>query len=132
MTVYKFYREPGRYIKAQPERWRWEAYYTDGSSLKQFDDKELLYHQFREIDQSKLDRFVMRHEKSYLVPAITLKFKPWMKLIHYYENTVSMSMGRGPTRHEKVYCFGYEGSKGKTIIRILPDDSIEVTDGSNN
>jgi len=129
MTVYKFYREPGKYIEAKPERWRWEAYYTDGTSLKQFDDSTGLYHQFREIDQGKLDRFVMRHEKSYLVPPITLKFKPWMKLIHHYDVTVSYSVGTGGRSggSERVYCFGYEGRGNKVIIRILPDDTIEVT-----
>lgn len=120
MTKYKFYREPGKVIYAEPERWRWVATYTDGTQLFQFDDNEGMYHQFREIEQERLASFTM-----YSRFDITIPWKVGRKLIHFYANTVSYS-SNGSRSSSREYCFGYEENGHKVILHILPDDSIEV------
>ena len=124
MTKFKFYREPGQVIYAEPERWRWVATYTDGSELYQFDAQAEMYHQFREIDQSRLARFTM-YTMFDDPPKITIPWREGRKLIHFYANTVSYSSD-GSRSSSREYCFGYEENGHKVILHILPDDRIEV------
>jgi hypothetical protein len=109
-----------RYIfddkQIEKESWCWEAHYADGSSLKQFDD-DGYFHQFGEIDQSRLAVFKMVGTTTYSLP-----FKEGMKLIHYYDNYI---LNDGEAR-VRVYCFGYEKDGSKVICSILPNGEMVI------
>ena len=102
------------------ERWIWEAIYTDGSQLKQFDSEA--FHQFKEIDQNKLLCFRMvSGEKVY-----SLLFKPEQKLIHFYRNIITKNGNK--ERFIRIYCFGYQEKDHKVIMAIMPNDELILTD----
>lgn len=126
MTEYKFYREDVGWIDAQPERWQWVAQYVDGTILKQFDD-DGIFHQFREIDQSRLHTFAMVNEGK---PPFILHWRNGMKLIHFYNNYISF--GSSGEMRIKIYCFGYEERGHKMILCIMPDDGIVITDNADS
>jgi hypothetical protein len=117
-------------IGVTAEKWQWVAIYNDGTSLKQFDDAGF-FHQFKEIDQSKL--FVFRMVSGSFM--YSLIFDPViMKLIHFYQNT-TLNMGTDIESKIKVYCFGYEmnigGKTYKHISAIMPDNNLVMTGDMN-
>ncbi len=130
MLKHKFFRKDlEKWISAAPEVWQWEATYEDGSVLKQYGD-DGIFHQFAEIDQSRLAMFKMvspEYSQTY-----TLLFSdPSMKLIHFYRNKV-LNAGTDAEERIRYYCFGYEkrvGSKvHKTIMMITPTNDLVVTE----
>ena len=50
----------GQEVLVPLEKWVWIAIYKDGICLKQFDENTGIFHQFKEIDQSKLNVFIMQ------------------------------------------------------------------------
>lgn len=130
MQTFKFFKkDTKKWIDAPLETWQWEAYYEDGTALKQFAE-DGVFHQFIEIDQSKLAVFKMVSSK---YPQVyTLLFSdPTMKLIHFYRNTV-LNAGAPGEEHLKTYCFGYEKAIGgkvqKVILMITPNNGLIVTE----
>ena len=124
MTEYKFEKN-GVVEFVKPEKWSWRAYYTDRTILDQFDTNGF-FHQFKEIDQSKLLMFKMMSKGK----AYSLAFKKGMKLIHYYKNVV-LYQGTPKEQRLKIYCFGYEKGKNKNIMMILPNDELILTGDTN-
>jgi hypothetical protein len=113
--------------EVKPERWCWTAFYNDNTLLKQFDEETGLFHQFKEIDQAKLE--VFRMEKDDKSRHYDLVFNPAeMKLIHFYTVT--------HLRNDKyvftTYWFGYEknirGVADKHLMAILPTDEFVICD----
>jgi len=131
-NLYLFTRPETKEIeKVQPERWRWEAEYSDGSILKQFEDKKLNYdndiylgwfHQFREIDQSKLLYLRMVCEDP-SIKHYTLVFNPYyMKAVHFYRKGRKAIFTKEDKSefyyaYYKVYVFGYDFN----LEKFLPD-----------
>jgi len=122
-----FYRN-GKPESVAPEIWRWEAHYADGTSLCQFGN-DGIFHQFAEIDQSRLHAFKMvssEHSHSY-----TLIFDPQrMKLIHFYRN-VWLNHATPDEQRVRLYCFGYElktSPKVKQLFVITPTNELITTD----
>ncbi len=139
------------------ELWQWEAHYIDGTILRQFDDNHplpefgegvFLFHQLREIDQSKLKAFKM--VSAIELPTYqfngktdqvvmekqtkTLLFNPkFMKLIHYYKVYGFDFMHEH--RKAKIYVFGYEnnvnGVSVKFLNMIMPTGEVVTTDDQN-
>lgn len=120
METWKFIRD-GKEELVEPEVWQWQAVYTDGSVLKQFDDNGY-FHRFREIDQSRLFAFKMVSPQF----TFTILWEKGMKLIHYYENYL-LNDGKIKIR---LYCFGYQKGKEKRIFVILPNNEMVITDDS--
>ena len=122
--MHKFFRqETHKWENVADERWRWIAVYGNGTFLKQFDD-DCIFHQFKEIDQSKLTIFSMVSGNK----QINLEFKPdTMKLIHFYLIYGRKFAGEPDVQH-KLYCFGYAMNGTNHIFVILPDDNIAITD----
>lgn len=122
---WKFNRE-GVEESVSLERWVWGVVYTDGSELHQFGE-DGVFHQFREIDQSRVQMFVMYS------PAdgrrYDLVVSPEMKLIHFYRNIRTPDTGG---KFVKVYVFGYEknidGRNQQVLNFIMPDDRIVMAD----
>lgn len=124
---YKFYRESsGEWEDVSPERWAWEAHYNDGTILRQFDDSGI-FHQFKEINQSKLHHFAMVSKGK---PPIILNWNVGYKLIHFYSN-IRLEIGGANERTYRIYCFGYQVDDHKVIMCIMPDDGIVITDDIN-
>ena len=124
---YKFNKD-GTWIPATKEPWAWEAYYTDGTILKQFDDAGI-FHQFKEIEQSRLNIFKMVHDT---LPPYTLLFNPGkMKLIHFYKQS-HLNIGASNEVHTTTYCFGYEinesGKTVKSMLMLLPSGETILTE----
>ena len=124
--IYKFLRkETGQFEDVPLERWRWCSKYSDDSCLYQFDEKTKTFHQFAEIDQSRLKSFRMFSDDNPV--GYALAFSPAsMKLIHFYRHVV-LNYGTADEKRYKIYCFGYEKKNGsKTdpyLIFILPNDT---------
>lgn len=130
MQSFKFFRKDlNEWIEAIPETWQWEAHYEDGTVLKQFDDQGI-FHQFAEIEQSRLAVFKMVSKKYSQVYSILFS-DPTMKLIHFYRNTV-LNAGTNAEEHLRAYCFGYEkninGKVQKVILMITPNNNLIVTE----
>lgn len=104
------------------ERWSWEAIYTDGTYICQFDDRDGTFHQFREIQQDRLAAFCMVAINR---PPIIMHWVPGRKLIHFYQNT-RLHVGTPNEVFIRLYCFGYETGSDKMIVVIMPDDQIRV------
>lgn len=129
--IFKFHRkETGKTEDVQCEKWRWIAIYNDDTELKQFDEATGIFHQFKEIDQSKLKTFRMVSDKN-PVGFYLLFQADKMKLIHFYRNVVFDYMSKNPTRI-RLYVFGYEeninGRTYKRLTCIMPDDGVVLTD----
>lgn len=121
------------------EAWRWEAYYLDGSVIKQFDkldEEHGEFHRFAEIDQARLHLFKMVSDN----PGyhFTLLFDPrTMKLVHFYKNSIKAVEAIGDDGHIKTigepltsrgYVFGYESGGQKHFLFISPSGEIVMTD----
>lgn len=115
--------ETGQKESVVLERWVWEVTYTDGSKLSQFDTETLVFHQLKEIDQSK--EFIFRmwntaEEK----PPITLVFNPQiMKLIHFYRRGILDNL----STHVTLYVFGYQIDGISHFHVLMPDDELLIT-----
>ncbi len=129
MPKYTFTRD-GIEEEVSPEKWRWVAIYQDGTMLKQFDD-DFHFHQFKEIDQSKLSVFRLVKDDNSM--NYDLIFNPEsMKLIHFYRHT---QLENGAIKL-KCVVFGYEkqynGEWEKSLQMIMPDDKLVTTDDLSN
>jgi hypothetical protein len=100
--------------------WLWEAHYTDGSVIKQSEG-----YKFKDIDQSRLSEFHMVKD----VPLI-IRWRPSYKLIHFYR-VIYLDYGGPNFTPVRLYCFGYQEKDSKTILVIMPDGGIIVTDDVN-
>jgi hypothetical protein len=119
---YTFNGEP-----VQLEQWRWTAVFQDGTILEQFDESTGLFHQFKEIDQSKLATFHMSDG----INKYTLLFNPdAMKLIHYYKK-YHLDVGGTDTKLT-LYVFGYEVKGHKVLNVITPTGEVITTDSVEN
>lgn len=139
MQTYKFYnKEKKEWEIITPERWQWEVFYNDGTSLKQFDDTGI-FHQIKEIDNSKIKVFRMvnmiNKDKFF-----DIYFSENMKFIHFYKKGkqwifTDKEKTKGYPFYYQLYYFGFEkkilGKTIKVINIILPNDSIIVTDNPN-
>lgn len=119
----------GEWIDAgEKELWCWEAYYNDGTFLKQFGD-DGIFHQFKEIDQSKLAHFKMVSDD---FPPFTVIFNPKkMKLIHFYKKT-RLNIGSENETFFTMYCFGWEakvlGRTVKMLAVVTPSGEVILTE----
>ena len=118
------------------QRWVWLALYKDGTYLMQFDNETGLFHQLQEIEQDKLDVFVMQHHAD-ATKRYEIHWQPHYKLIHFYRKFRNEEMPEN--EWQQTYCFGYEvkdsnGMVTKMIFEIYPNDVVAITsdDGRNN
>jgi hypothetical protein len=129
MSKYTFIRN-GIEEEVNAEKWRWIAIYSDGEVLKQFDD-ENHFHQFKEIDQSKLAVFRMLKDDTSMNYDLIFNSAD-MKLIHFYRHT---QLENGAIKL-KCYVFGYEkninGVTVKSLQMIMPDDKLITADDLDN
>lgn len=120
---YRFFRqETGEYEVVDEHEivWKWVASYDDGTLLKQFGD-DGVFHQFKEIDQPRLVYF---HLVSDVGRTKTITFRPGMKLIHFYRNTV---LQNGQI-HLRMTVIGWEAPGEKVLMVVMPNDEVIVTD----
>ncbi len=115
-----------RTIEIPPERWAWGVVYTDGTELKQFGD-DGQFHQFREIDQGKVEMFVMYklEDPDKRIDMVVAG----KQIFHIYRITV-LNANTPHERKSKVYVFGWRDPETRSTHYnyILPDDRIVVAD----
>ena len=136
------------------ELWQWEAHYNDGTVLKQFDTATplpefgknvFLFHQFAEIDQSKLYTFKMvspRLNKEY-----SLIFNPqrWTLIHQYIRSSLIVKQWKDKKtgaitqvarKKFTAYVFGYKNNVNGIRITnynvILPSNELVTTDDLSN
>lgn len=127
-NIFKFNRN-GKEERVLLERWVWVAIYKDGTYLKQFDEETGLFHQIKEIDQDKLDVFVMQSVQEQ-TKRYEIHFKEGMKLIHYYRVSV-LEKGTPNETKIKIYYFGYsekmgEYKRSRVVLQIYPNDVVAI------
>lgn len=124
------YIRDGKPEHVELKRWVWLALYKDGSYLMQFDETDKAFHQVSEIDQSKLDVFVMAHHAD---PSkrVEIHWKPHYQLICFTRNWRQDGMPAG--EWIPLFNFGYKfkdatGRTQKFIMEITATDAIAVKD----
>lgn len=121
MKTYTF-KNDGSII--QEERWSWGVVYNDNTELRQFNDSDSTFHQFKEIDFEKgVKLFVMF--KTDGTKRIDVLFDDDMQLFHFYRNVKAFYN----EDFVRVYVFGWK-SKSTSVTTynfILPDDRIVMS-----
>ncbi len=107
-----------------PERFVWVAAYKDGDLLFQCDEFGEIKHKFTEIDQERLEQFLVFDRVA--GRRITLKFNPSMKLIFYWDRYITLTSSG--EKRTTVACFGWQKGSAKTIIKWYEDGRLEVGD----
>lgn len=105
----------------EPERWQWVAIQNDGTELLQFDYADHIYNYFGSIDHANTARFGLVHPETNR--RFMIDIPQGSKLIHFYDNIIQSPLGGTPVQH-RLYSFGYELGKEKTIYTVLPNDFI--------
>jgi hypothetical protein len=129
MRKYQFFRkETNKWERVLLVPWVWRATYNDGTFLEQYGE-DGIFHQFAEIDQSKLQLFQMASVAT--AQVFTLKFDPInMKLIHFYRNQI-LNAGTSDEKRVRIICFGYERLGAKNLMAILPNNELFICDDLN-
>lgn len=135
MTEFYFFRDVGGKVTRElvrPERWQWQAIYDDDTFLLQFEvrpDGSGLFHQIREIDESKLHVFRMHNVET--GKNIDVVIGKGCRFTHKYRNIVLNANTPQEVRH-RWYEFGYKkkylGGERILSIVIMHDDNIVVTE----
>lgn len=132
---YKYFdKKLQKEIPVRLERWRWIVYFDDGTELMQFDPNTKEYHFFAEIKETgkKVTSFKMVSEDN--PRGINLLIPEGADLIHYYR-VQKLNVGTSNYLEVKFYIFGwkilFEGRSVKRLLRIYPDDFIEIMDDDN-
>ena len=129
--IYKFFKD-NKVIDVNKEVWCWEAYFSDGTVLKQFGD-DGLFHQFQEIDQSKLQLFRMVSDNFPQIYSVPFDSNT-MGLIHFYR-IVRLNVYTPEFKEIKCYCFGFEKkmkyNKDRHILVIVPNGEVILTEDPN-
>ena len=115
------------------EAFSWKAIYNDGTSLFQYDDETLEFHQFKEIDQDKLRVFQMFRSENQAegdTPVLSIMFEKGMKLIHFYKR-YHLDVGGADTKMTLYVC-GYEKDNGKVLFVITPLGEVIATEDVAN
>jgi hypothetical protein len=105
-------------MEYNPYIYVWVATYSDGTSLKQFDDfgQE---HLFKEIDQSRLASMSLIPTKPSL-PPFHLHLAPWQRLI-FFRRHLQSSKGS----HSVYFFLGWQATIGgrnyMSVLEIGPD-----------
>lgn len=144
MTKYIF-KQTGEEVELEP--WRWQAYYTDGSVIKQFDkiDEEYgEFHQFGEVDHTRVSHIKVvsddpkRHYTVLFNPHLAAQGRA--KLIYFYRNALKVietvnHEGQiettGEPLHARAYVFGYEQDGQKHLTMITPSGEVILTDNAD-
>jgi hypothetical protein len=113
----------------EPENWIWEVHYTDGTIIKQFDDK-FEYHEFGEIDTSKLDYLLLRPFDRCNIPGLIDRSNPGIRieLLGYSAVQSYFDMVLENGEKARVCCLELTSIASKIVIAVLPDNTIIITD----
>jgi hypothetical protein len=110
------------------EPWFWVARYNDGLSLAQFDAEDKTFHQFGEIDFSRLSVFEVRRAVAG-GQVFSVCMTPGMRPV-FFSRTQRLHIGTPMEQRVKLFCFGYQETLGgrnvKCILTAYPDGSVTV------
>jgi hypothetical protein len=116
----------------EPENWIWEVRYTDGTVLKQFDD-DFGYHEFGEINTSKLDYLLLHPFDRGDVPGLIDRSNPGIRIEVSGYSAVQSYLDMVLENEEKVRvcCLELTSATSKIVVAVLPDNTIIITDDVN-
>jgi len=113
----------------EPENWIWEVRYNDGTVLKQFDD-DFGYHEFGEIETSKLDYLLLHPFDRGDIPGLIDRSNPGIRIeVSGYSAVQSyfdMVLENG--EKARVCCLELTSITSKIVVSVLPDNTIMITD----
>lgn len=97
----------------------WKAVYSDGTKLHQFDDATGTFHRIGEVDQSRLQRFMVvgRFDGG---SKLIIDWKPGMKLVHRYE-VRAMQSGKAMSRR---VVFGWKLDGQHCLFTVRPNGDV--------
>ena len=114
------------------EKYYWVAIYTDGSFLMQYEKQNnntYIRNSFYDIDQSKLDLFVIKSFEDDN-KVFQLQFDPkYMKLIWYWDRNMSLATKDIVTTHCIGWQENHENKQIKIILKIKEDGTVLLTRG---
>lgn len=109
------------------EQWAWGVVYDDGTELRQFGE-DGVFHQFREIEQAKVEMFVMYHtadnSRRFDIP-LAKENKP--QIFHFYRNLM-LEVGSANERSVRVYVFGWKRDGVASYNYIMPNGNLICAD----
>jgi len=104
---HKFYRkEIEEWEEVEHVLWEWRAIYKDNTNLLQYGD-DGIFHQTKEIDQSRLEIFIMENIDTH--QRISIEFPEKAKLFFQYQNAI-LNAGSREEKRLIMFIFGYEGN----------------------
>ena len=136
METFTFTTSDGVVEQVELSEWGWLAIYKDGSVLKQYDDETKQFHQFKEINITELDTFIVLNlfETDNNSKRFEFHIADTMTPIFFTRVTIFNANQEDEYRVRTTH-FGYKeninGKSVKTIIAIHPSGatSIKNTDG---
>lgn len=128
--IFKFKNPENQIEDVEEEAFKWRVFYADNTSLEQFQEEGLIFHQFREIDKSKLVRSFQMIARDMDI-IYTILPPVGSKLIHFYKNFI-YNAGTQFEKRNRAYIFGYEqniaGKIHKTLWVISPTGELILCD----
>ena len=114
------------------EKYYWVAIYNDGTFLMQYekrDNNTYIQNSFYDIDQSKLDLFVIKSFKDDS-KIFQLQFKPdIMKLIWYWDRNLLLNDNTMTTSHCIGWQENHDNKQIKVILKIKEDGTVLLMRG---
>jgi len=113
------------------EAWVWEAHYSDGTVMYQYDPDTLKFHRFGEIIPDNLTSFVLRNAEN-PVQRVEVVMSEGMRPIHFYRNSI-LNIGTPEEVRVRTWCIGYQetirGVNFKAITQVFPDGTLKLLKG---
>lgn len=119
------FTENGKDINVPLEKWAWHVLYKDGTELKQYDDAGR-FHQFKEIDQSKVAVFEMVSTENPALRHSIDMAQGFDQIFHFYRRS-RLNIGTGAETHLCFYCFGAKVGGVSIYHFIMPDNRLVIT-----
>lgn len=116
-----FKNKDGAREEVKPERWAWGVIYKDNTEMHQF-DKDGIFHQIGEVDQSRVKFFVM-YKVGPENKRVDIYIPEDAKIIHKYRN-FCFNFGTPKEFKARIYVFGYKRGNATHLNYIMPDDNI--------
>lgn len=130
------YYKPYTKEEVQVERWRWIAYFDDGSELHQYESDPVnsfsgLFHSFAEIKATGKQVVSFKMISENYPRGINLLVPEGAEVIHYYRRQ-KLGFNTSNPISNTFFVFGWRininGQSVKRLIKIYPEDQIEIMD----
>lgn len=126
-----FTEEDGKEVEVPLEEWVWHVVYEDGTELHQYEREadengKRRFHQFKEIDQTKVKVFEMMNTKDTGLRYSIDITEHVGQIFHFYRRS-RLNIGRPDETKVVFYCYGAVIDGVSVYNFILPDNRIVTT-----